>query len=585
MNLIEISEQLKDVPDQYLMKEVQAPSGAYPAYLIVAEMGRRKRMRDTAMKERPQTTVAQDLTQPSPEQLRAAMAQMQQPQQMSGLPQMAPEVPQAQMMSQPTPRLNAGLMATPQAAQELSAQDAMAAQPVGMAAGGMVAFNEGGKVKKFDDRGAVMFQNQGLVPRYGMSYEDLQEYDSGPAGSIGDLFGRFSERRRIDPVTGEPIYIAEFLRRKEAERIAAARPEAQAIVNQMARSNPQALINIAQASPQTALDMAKKDAVIAQRLGELQSGTKPPSQLQQSQAASPTQLKDQVPKPPSIAMPTYTDPFQAQMSANLSAMQALREPTEQDILASRTRGAEEYERMVPDRATPMMQEAISRQEKDIEGRRGSAFNEMLMEAGLGIMGSKSPRFAQAVSEGGMGALRGYREGMKDIRQGERDLMKSRVDLANAQSLRDQNKFSAADKAEERGLNAYKRGMERLNTESAIIARNQNAAYQQFQAQLSGVDKQIALAKLPGEMRETAARAGYYEQGGRGGASKISDADQKAAEEFAMREAMLTPGIKFGTPEFQAKFEERYQYHLNRRAGTTLQQPLQGQAEFLRIRPD
>ena len=78
MNLIEISEQLKDVPDQLLMKEVQAPSGAYPAYLVVTEMSRRKRMRDQAMKEAPTTTVAQDLAQPSREQMMAAMAAVQQ---------------------------------------------------------------------------------------------------------------------------------------------------------------------------------------------------------------------------------------------------------------------------------------------------------------------------------------------------------------------------------------------------------------------------------------------------------------------------------------------------------------------------
>ena len=563
MNLIEISEQLKDVPDRFLMKEVQAPSGAYPAYLVVAELGRRKRMRDTAMKERPETTVTEDLTQPSPEQLQMAMAQMQQPQTMSGMPQMAPapmapQAPQAQMMSQQAPRLNAGIMATPQATEELSAQDAMAAQqmmpPVGMAGGGLVAFNEGGKVKKFDDRGAIRFQNQGLVPRYGMRYEDLQEYDPGPASSIGDIFGRFSERRRIDPVTGEPIYVGEFLRRQEAERIAAARPEAQAIVNQTARSNPQALMNIAQANPQAALAMAEKDAVIAQRLKELQSGTdtKPANQMAQAQAASPTTLKDNLPKPPTVAMPTYKDPFQAQMATNLTAMQALKEPTEQEILASRARGIEEYEKAVPDRATPLLQEAIRKQELESQGRRGSAVNEMLIQAGLGIMGSKSPRFLQAVGEGGTAALRDYREGMKDIRQGERDILKSRAELANAQTLRDQNKFAAAKEAEKRGLEAYDRGMARLNTESAIIKRNQDAA--------------IATAKLPYELRETAARAGYYEQGGRGaGGGRLSDADQKAAEDAARQRAMMTPGLKFGTPEFQNAFNQFYQEELMRRA--------------------
>jgi hypothetical protein len=539
MNLIEISEQLKDVPDQYLMKEVQAPSGAYPAYLVVAELGRRKRMRDTAMKERPQTTVTEDLSQPSPEELQMAMAQMQQPQRMSGMPQMAPampQAPQAQIMSQPTGRLNAGIMATPQAAEELSAQDAMAAQammpPVGMAGGGLVAFNEGGKVKKFDDRGAVRFQSGNFVV---------------------DPYNEFAFMMDGQPVVNTP----------PPRRVIEIPPELQGKIGiSQAQDIQSGRYGTTKESILSQFGMAPKPVVPA-----VAPAVVPPNQMARAQSASPTQIKNNLPTPPTITVPTYTDPFQKQMQDNLTAMQALKEPTEAEILASRARGVAEYDRMVPDRATPLLQEAIRKQERDIEGRRGSNVNEALIQAGLGIMGSKSPRFLQAVSEGGTAALRDYREGMKDIRQGERDILKSRVDLANAQTLRDQNKFAAADKAEKRGLDAYDRGVTRLNTESAIIARQQNAAYQQFQAQMSGVDKQISLAKLPGEMRETAARAKYYEEGGRGAGTggRLSDADQKAAEEAARTRAMMTPGVKFGTPEYQAAFNRFYQEELARRA--------------------
>ena len=106
MNIIEISNQLKDVPDQFLMKEVQAPSGAYPSYLVISELTRRKRMRESALKEAPQTTVAQDLADPGREQRQMAMAQA------------------AQQMAAPS--LNAGLAAAPQAMESLAAQDAMA---------------------------------------------------------------------------------------------------------------------------------------------------------------------------------------------------------------------------------------------------------------------------------------------------------------------------------------------------------------------------------------------------------------------------------------------------------------------------
>jgi hypothetical protein len=141
MNLIEISNQLKDVPDQFLMKEVQVPSGAYPSYLVISELTRRKRMRESAMKEAPSTTVAQDLADPGREQRQMAMAQA------------------AQQMAAPS--LNAaGLAAAPQAMESLAAQDAMGTTPPemmmpaqGMAAGGMVSFKQGGDVQRFQTGG------------------------------------------------------------------------------------------------------------------------------------------------------------------------------------------------------------------------------------------------------------------------------------------------------------------------------------------------------------------------------------------------------------------------------------------------
>jgi hypothetical protein len=124
MNLIEIAEDLKDLPDQYLMQEIQQPTGNFPSYLIVSELGRRKRMRDKVAKEMPSQTVAQELSTPP---------QPQMPQQM---PQgMAPQ----------------GLMAMPQAQTELAAQDAMGTTPPEMmmpqmASGGIVSFRDGGDV-------------------------------------------------------------------------------------------------------------------------------------------------------------------------------------------------------------------------------------------------------------------------------------------------------------------------------------------------------------------------------------------------------------------------------------------------------
>jgi hypothetical protein len=98
VNIIQISEQLKDVPDQFLMQEIQNPTGSYPSYLVVSELTRRKRMRDGVMKQEPTTSVAEDLVgiSSTPEAaqstLGAAQQMMAQPQQMP--PQMPQQMPQ-----------------------------------------------------------------------------------------------------------------------------------------------------------------------------------------------------------------------------------------------------------------------------------------------------------------------------------------------------------------------------------------------------------------------------------------------------------------------------------------------------------
>ena len=46
MNIIEVQESLKDLPDNALMQEMQNPTGSAPQFLVLSELKRRKRMRD-----------------------------------------------------------------------------------------------------------------------------------------------------------------------------------------------------------------------------------------------------------------------------------------------------------------------------------------------------------------------------------------------------------------------------------------------------------------------------------------------------------------------------------------------------------
>jgi hypothetical protein len=62
MNLFELQERLKDFSQDQLVREMQAPSGSAPQYLVLSELQRRQRMMAESQAQMPQdqTTVAQD---------------------------------------------------------------------------------------------------------------------------------------------------------------------------------------------------------------------------------------------------------------------------------------------------------------------------------------------------------------------------------------------------------------------------------------------------------------------------------------------------------------------------------------------
>ena len=62
MNLFELQERLKDFSQDQLVREMQAPSGTAPQYLVLSELQRRQRMmaEEQANMQTPQTTVAED---------------------------------------------------------------------------------------------------------------------------------------------------------------------------------------------------------------------------------------------------------------------------------------------------------------------------------------------------------------------------------------------------------------------------------------------------------------------------------------------------------------------------------------------
>jgi hypothetical protein len=422
MNLIEISNQLKDVPDQFLMKEVQAPSGAYPSYLVISELTRRKRMRESALKEAPTTTVAQDLADPGREQRQMAMAQA------------------AQQMAAPS--LNAaGLAAAPQAMESLAAQDAMGTTPPemmmpaqGMAAGGVVSFKQGGDIPRF--------QNTGYVsdPMFAQS-EDV---------SVPSLSGADRDRL-VSAMTLRELQ--EFNRSGEV---------------------PERLRSLPAAKP---------------------TAPSPPAAPAPSAAPEAPPPPAAAPAIPPFAMAPYKP-------RDISMPTLPTEPTERELNRAAASRQAKYKEDVPFRLGYLEKEMADRA-KEMAGRKESNINEALIQAGLGIMGSKSPRFLQAVSEGGTAGLRAYQQGTKDIRASEDLLRQSRIDYNKAQMLYDQGKFNEGDKARQQSIDEYKRGMERANTQDAMVTRR-IATEQQDRANY------IADARLGLELSERPARMGLLQ---------------------------------------------------------------------------
>ena len=63
MNIIDLQDSLKDLPDSALMREMQMPSGSAPQFLVLSELKRRKRMRDEFQRQQnmDMPTVAEEV--------------------------------------------------------------------------------------------------------------------------------------------------------------------------------------------------------------------------------------------------------------------------------------------------------------------------------------------------------------------------------------------------------------------------------------------------------------------------------------------------------------------------------------------
>ena len=176
MNILEVQDALKDFSQDQLVKEMQMPSGQAPQFLVLSELNRRQRMKQTfeAQEAQGQPTVAEKLVAAAgaPQGGIGAMAQA-----------MAPQTDMA---------MNTGIA---------QMEEPMSGEAMGMNMGGSTSPIYGGSTgnpnPSFFDRLMKGLTPSGIASTFGKSYRDMYGIPPGPSSTFGE--GKLG----IDPATGK----------------------------------------------------------------------------------------------------------------------------------------------------------------------------------------------------------------------------------------------------------------------------------------------------------------------------------------------------------------------------------------------
>jgi hypothetical protein len=177
MNIIDLQERLKDLPETALMQEMQMPSGTAPQFLVLSELKRRKRMRDEYQRQQAQgmQTVAEEAITAAgmPQQGIMGLAQGMAPQSAIAQDTGVNDMMQQESVRAPQPE-----------------------QPMMMADGGVVKMQPGGDVRQAVDN---LLDRNRLRGGFGDNVEYdyaafLQEMGLSDTPDARDAFRRYQDR-------------------------------------------------------------------------------------------------------------------------------------------------------------------------------------------------------------------------------------------------------------------------------------------------------------------------------------------------------------------------------------------------------
>jgi hypothetical protein len=508
---IKIESYLKDVPDSFLMKEIQQATGEYPPVLIVAEYNRRKRMRNAAEGQQvgEPKSIVEDIKQeaglmsaPGAMQTLAARDINQMgppPEEMRPMPQQMPQ----QMM------------------------------PMGMAGGGLVAFERGGpiraqaglytgnKTQEELDREAMMQSLQG----FGVAAKDILTLP-------GRAFAGAAEYGITRPLRALGLNIPYL-----PKEFYGGDPSSMTPYFDQLRAQQQ---NNALYSQQTdpGDGQQSKTTAATTAVAKPESATKPPPAAGGLGAFKPGALPS--------AQPV------------VDAIQALRDqtkmPTEQALDEAGQARAKRYEEDLPFREKEILERRITNRAEQIAKDKDMSFNDALIAAGAAILKSPGTPGSLAWMGEGLSAFgTTMKEGKKDIRKSQELMELSELELAKAESARDAGKFNQYEAGRDKALDLANKSREFAATNAAL-------AVNQYTAQLGAAKLPYELAEMQSKAELQRATANLYDKGGAGA---LTAAAKAGAKQPSLAEITLAKdAIKKANPQAtEAQIEELLQSYL------------------------
>ena len=466
MNMLQIQDALKGASDAHLMQEMQNPSGSAPQFLVLSEMKRRKDMR-SQQQSAPQGTVADELTQAA------------QPREVLPLNEREPEyedeeeemaagglVGLRRYAEGGIVRMQRGGLAGGYSQDELFGFLQSGQPPTGYTMADVQAALMRPGSASIGNPGGFGISAPPLPSRAPIERLEVPRVQL-PRNPSRAILGALPPLSEVEAQAGElerEQRVTDVLRRQEG---AALQAERASDINVRAREN--AINDIrgrisggtpAEEAIRSALPGYRgvTEAEMRQAFGmpqltpsqpAAQTGQRPlpAAQPPVAQAEPPANSVypsgDQEPAQPDPARPQAQPPAspagtprpaggRGAAPAGLPGIRAAQASTGPSAQGA---GEASPNPQISDRLAPIL-DRIREGRTDPGERRSEAMNMALIEAGLRIAGSKSPRLAGAISEGGVPALQAFSQQSQQIRQDQRQDLRDELQTAMAQNTND-----------------------------------------------------------------------------------------------------------------------------------------------------